>query len=98
MSLSICLGAASLYFAFRTSLPQNTMSAKESAFAAAAIGSFYCFAGITAIFYPGTHWCDPQFPHDEAQKFIFPTVVGMMWVAYFLEMRRIEAASKGKKA
>jgi hypothetical protein len=97
MSLSVCLAAASTYFAFRPCLPRNTISAKESAFVAAAIGSFYCFAGLTAILYPGTHWCDPQFPHDEAQKYIFPMLIGLMWSAYVLEARRIEASSKGKK-
>ena len=92
------MATASLYFAFRPCFPQNTISAKESAFAAAAIGSFYCFAGLTAILYPGTEWFDPEYPNAEAQKYIFSVVVGLMWVGYFLEARRIEASKKGKKA
>lgn len=71
-------------------MPHNTISPKESAFAAAVIGSFYCFAGLTAILYPGTKWCDPEYPNNGEQKYVFSAIVALMWVAYFLEARRIE--------
>ena len=97
MSLGVCLAVASIYFTFRPSLPNNTISPKESVFAAAMIGSFYCFAGCTAILYPGTDWHDPEYPNQRAQMVLFPGVVAMMWVGYLLEVRRI-GSGKGKVA
>jgi hypothetical protein len=96
MSLGVCLATASLYFAFRPSLPNNTISSKESAFVAAAIGSFYCLAGLSAILYPGTHWYDPDQPANEAQKPLFSGIIAAMWLGYWLEARRIDG--KGKVA
>ena len=92
MSLGVCLAVASNYFAFRPVLPNSTISPKESAFVAAAIGSFYCLAGMSAILYPGTDWSDPDRPSDGAQKVLFPSVIAILWVGYFLEANRIGKA------
>lgn len=62
MSLGVLLGLASTYFAFRPVFSKlSTGEAKHSVFCAAAIGSMYCAAGVSAIFYPGTHWFDPEY-------------------------------------
>lgn len=90
MSLSVCLAAASIYFTFRPSFPKNTISAKESAFVAAAIGSFYCFAGMTAILYPGTNWWDKEYPNNGEQKYIFSGILVMMWAGYVWEASRMD--------
>ena len=90
MSLGVCLATASLYFAFRPSLPKSTISPKESVFVAAVIGSFYCLAGLSAILYPGTDWYDPGLESSSIQKVLFPATIGMMWIGYFLEVSRLD--------
>lgn len=55
MSLGILLSTTSLYFAYRPFGTQlSTAATRDSIFYSALIGSFYCFAGLTAILYPGT--------------------------------------------
>lgn len=99
MSLSVLLGAASIYFAFRPSLPNNTISAKESAFVAAVIGSLYCFAGLTAILYPGTNWWDKEYPNNGEQRYIFSGVIALQVLGYALEAQRLSGGDlKGKMA
>lgn len=62
MSLGVLLGLASTYFAFRPVFSKlSAGETKHSVFCAAAIGSMYCAAGVSAIFYPGTHWFDPEY-------------------------------------
>jgi hypothetical protein len=62
MSLGILLALTSTYFAFRPAFSQlSPAEAKHNILTAAVVGSFYCVAGLSAIFYPGTHWFDPEF-------------------------------------
>ena len=94
MSLGVCLAVASTYFAFRPSLSNSPISAKESAFAAAAIGSFYCLAGLSAILYPLADWSDPEYAHGGEQRVVFAGIPVMMWIGYALEVNRIGKAKK----
>ena len=64
---------------------------------AAAIGSFYCLAGLSAILYPGTHWYDPDQKPLDAQKQLFSGIIALMWVGFGLEAWRIDGG-KGKVA
>ncbi|EMD00427.1 hypothetical protein BAUCODRAFT_118198 [Baudoinia panamericana UAMH 10762] len=91
MTLSVLLSGMSMYLLYRSSFAfsSSAINPKDSVFLAAIIGSFYCAAGTSAIFYPGTAWKDPEFNTGEAQKFVFPGQVALMWVGYALEMRRL---------
>ncbi|KAK4541756.1 hypothetical protein LTR36_007465 [Oleoguttula mirabilis] len=89
MSLGICLASASLYFAFQPVFSGSKLDARDSLFYSAAIGSFYCLAGISAIFYPGTDWKDPDISVGGEQKYLFSGIVAAMWVGYALEMARM---------
>jgi len=51
MTLGVMLCATSLYLAYRPT--SSIAAAKDSIFLAAAVGSWYCAAGLTAITYPG---------------------------------------------
>lgn len=54
MTLGTLLAIASLYFLFRPAV--SITRQKENVLYAAVIGSFYCAAGLSAIWYPGTAW------------------------------------------
>jgi hypothetical protein len=94
MSLGVLLALTSTYFAFRPAFSHLTSGeAKHSVLSAAVIGSMYCAAGISAIFYPGTHWFDPEYEmKGPTQREIFGIQVVVMWVAYYLEVSRIGKA------
>lgn len=86
MTLGIFLALTSTYFAFRPAFQTLSRSeAKHSVLSAAVIGSLYCAAGLSAIFYPGTHWFDPEYEmKGPTQREIFGVQVVTMWLAYYL--------------
>jgi hypothetical protein len=94
MTLGILLALTSTYFAFRPAFSQlSPAEAKHSILTAAVVGSLYCVAGISAIFYPGTHWFDPEFEmKGMTQREIFIAQVVVTWVAYYFETSRIGKA------
>ena len=91
MTLGVLLALTSIYFAFRPAFSQlSTAEAKHSILTAAVVGSLYCVAGLSAIFYPGTHWFDPEYEmKGMTQREIFIAQVVVTWVAYYLEISRI---------
>lgn len=94
MSLGVLLALTSTYFAFRPAFSRlSPAEAKHSILTAAVVGSLYCVAGISAIFYPGTHWFDPEYEmKGMTQREIFLGQLVVIWVAYYLETRRIGKA------
>ena len=88
MSLGVLLGATSTYLAFK-----STGNVKDNLFMAAWIGSFYCAAGLSAIFYPGTDWKDPG-TEEPGQKYLFSGIVVAQWVGYLLETRVLGQKNK----
>jgi hypothetical protein len=70
LSMSILLGLASLFFAWR-----KTSDKKVTLYAAAGLSAIYWVTQATAILYPGTAYYDPEFPHR------FP--LGLPGQAYF---------------
>lgn len=91
MTLGVLLALTSTYFAFRPAFQRlSTVEAKHSVLSAAVIGSLYCSAALSAIFYPGTHWFDPEFQmKGPTQREIFSVQVVVMWAAYYLEVSRL---------
>ena len=91
MTLGVLLALTSIYFAFRPAFSQlSPAEAKHSILTAAVVGSLYCVAGLSAIFYPGTHWFDPEYKmKGMTQREIFIVQVVVTWVAYYLEISRI---------
>lgn len=77
MTLGLCLAATSLYFLFKPTVKVTQI--QDNTFSAALVGSLYCFAGMTAILYPGSHWHDPEFS-DAGQKYLFSGIVVAMCV------------------
>ena len=63
MSLGLLLGFASTYYLLRPAFNRGLSPKEErdSVWTAAVIGSMYCAAGVSAIWYPGTHWFDPEY-------------------------------------
>lgn len=84
MTLSFILGAATLYFTWRSS--SSGTEAKESFRIAGFLGSIYWVAGFISTLYPGTNGLDvefggPGFP----QKYIFTPALGLAITGMCLE-------------
>lgn len=93
MSLGVLLASSSFYFTFR---PCETLAARiDSLRTAAMIGSFYTLAALTAIWYPGSDWSDPDHANGRPQLYLFSGLVVVNWFGYWLETRRM---GKGKQA
>ncbi|KAL1584947.1 hypothetical protein WHR41_06152 [Cladosporium halotolerans] len=91
MSLAVLLALTSTYFAFRPAFTAlSKAEERHSVIMAAVSGSLYCGAGLSAILYPGTDWFDAEFRREGvSQREVFAGVVGLCWVAGWLEVRRI---------
>lgn len=85
MSMGVALGLSSLYYLYK---PQYN---KDSLFTAALLCSMYWLTQASAILYPGTAWIDPEFgtEADAPQPKGIPVFLGITWLGYWLEMRRL---------
>ena len=83
MSLGVLLASMSGYFIYR-SATENKAIAADNLAQAAVTGSLYCLAGLTAIWYPGTAWIDPEFvkPNQGTQMPLFAGVPVVMLLSY----------------
>jgi hypothetical protein len=91
MSMGMGLGLLTLYFTWRVGTKSTPKEILDSTFFAALTGSLYYLTGLSAIFYPGSWWADPEFDNGmlAAQIPIFSTCFVLPWVAYLLERQRI---------
>lgn len=87
MSLGVLLATTSLFYLFKPA--RDHKEAKDNLLTSALVGSFYCFAAMTAILYPGTAWQDPEFHQGGEQRFVFSGICVLMLVGYLLESRRL---------
>lgn len=89
MSLSVMLASLSIALLFLpTDSPRHR---KQNLLLAATVGSLYCAAAMCASLFPGTAWSDPEFETSvpAAQAYIFGIQLVAVWVAYWLEIRRL---------
>lgn len=101
MSMGVGLGLLTLYFAWRPVLSSAAFTKsmlKDHVFFAALAGSLYWVTGLSAGFYPGTKYLDPdlvgskydqKFFGQPAQMTVFTVHFMLAWVAYGFEMRRL---------
>jgi hypothetical protein len=100
MSFGALSAVTSLYLLGRRN--PDLRAAKDSVFVAAVVASLTTAAGLSAIFYPGTDWADPEFGSHGAwigpQGYIFMAQLLVNWVSYGFEKRRLDKMEKSKKA
>jgi hypothetical protein len=53
-------------------------------------------SSLSGILYPGAAWEDPEFGERRRQLFAFPVLVGLCWVGWGLERRRL-GGMEGRK-
>ncbi|KAH0285416.1 hypothetical protein M436DRAFT_56006 [Aureobasidium namibiae CBS 147.97] len=53
-------------------------------------------SSLSGILYPGSGWTDPEFGEGKPQMFVFPVLVGVTWVGWWVERKRIVRAGKEK--
>jgi hypothetical protein len=85
MSMGVLLGLATLYSTWRSS----PVSGGESIKAAAIFSSLYYISGISAVFYPGSLAIDPEFGTGNPQLPLFAALLGLSFLGYWLEARRL---------
>lgn len=49
-------------------------------------------SSLSGILYPGAGWTDPEFGDEKPQMYVFPCLVVVCWVGWYVERIRIEAA------
>lgn len=54
--------------------------------------SMMYLSSLSGILYPGALWMDPEFGDGKPQLYVFPWIVGVLWVGWAVERR-----SLGKK-
>lgn len=98
MSFGALSALTSLYLLGRRNA--NVEAAKDSLFVAALVGSLTTIAGLSAIFYPGTAWMDPEYDTGALigpQGYVFMIQLFLNWTCYNLENARLNKLDKLKK-
>ena len=92
MTLGVLLAATSFAFVYKSLLPGRSKPAvREDLWWAAVVGSLYCVAGLSAIWYPDAAWTDPEFVVEGqvTQLPIFGAVAVAVWSGYAVEVWRL---------
>lgn len=55
-------------------------------------------SSLSGILYPGAAWMDPQFGDGSPQLYTFPGLLGVLWVGWWVEMRRLARRAGVKRA
>ena len=84
MSMSVCLGLATLYYTWRSVPPS---AKKDSLFTATIFASLYWVTGMSAILYPGAKGMDPEFGEGFPQASLFGGKLAISWLGWWLETR-----------
>lgn len=95
MSFGALAAATAVYLLGRRSPTPEV--ARDSLFTAAVVGSLTTVAGLSAIFYSGTDWADPEFHTGAAigpQAYVFVGQLLINWGAYLWEKGRLERRVK----
>ncbi|OOQ87616.1 hypothetical protein PEBR_15830 [Penicillium brasilianum] len=99
MSFGALAAGLAIYLLCRRSLALE--AAKDNLFSAACVGSLTTIAGLSAIFYPGTAWVDPEFASGARiapQVYVFWGQLLINWCAYVLEKGRLDKREKQKRS
>lgn len=62
-----------------------------------ALQNIVYLSSLSGILYPGAGWADPQFGEGKSQLYMFPVLVVMVWVGWWVEVRRVERGGVGEK-
>ena len=77
-------------------------AAQDSLLLAAIVGSMTAASGITAVFYPGSWWAEPEWDNGKMmgpQGWVFVGQLVLNWALFALEKLRLQAeAEKAEKA
>ncbi len=60
---------------------------------AALLSCAYWIGGLSAPFYPGADWTDPEFGTGRPQLYLFSSMIVVTWLGYWF----IRDAAKGRK-
>lgn len=99
MSTGLGLGLLTAYYTWRTTNTNTLSGAVDNLLTATLLGSLYWITQLSAIFYPGSDWCDPEWAHKGTpQKRGAPVLLGLTWAAYGLGRWRAAGVDKLAKS
>lgn len=53
-------------------------------------------SSLSGILYPGAGWTDPEFGDGKPQAYVFPWLVVVLWVGWWIERKRIGRVGEGR--
>ena len=96
MSFTAMSALTAIYLLTRP-VSSNIEEAKNTLFTATVVGSLTTAAGLSAIFYPGTAWVDPEWDNGALigpQGYVFGAQLLINWSLYSLEKAALVTLEK----
>lgn len=62
-----------------------------------ALQNIVYLSSLSGILYPGAGWTDPQFGDARPQFYAFPVLVVLVWVGWWVEVRRVGRRGEREK-
>ena len=90
MSLGLFVGVAT-YFTLFVIIPRTSSQTLQSLHLDWVLGlqNLVYLSSLSGILYPGAGWTDPEFGEERPQLFVFPVLVVVCWVGWWLERERL---------
>lgn len=97
MSLGLFTGLITYYILFSL-LPRTTSPAQQSTHLSwiLVLQNLVYLSSLSGILYPGAGWTDPEFGEGKPQMYVFPVLVALTWVGWWMERKRIARGGKVK--
>lgn len=97
MSMGLFIGIITFYILYITipSTSSTTLQLTHLTWVAVLQTLIYG-SSLSGILYPGAKWMDPEFGDGSPQLYGFPIFVGLVWVGWGIERRRLRGLKQGK--
>lgn len=98
MSLGLFVGLVTYYtlFILLPSLAASPTSQQIHLNWVLALQNLVYLSSLSGILYPGAGWTNPEFGDERPQLYVFPCLVGLCWVGWYLERARIDRVVRQK--
>jgi hypothetical protein len=90
MSMGLFIGFITFYILFIT-LPNTASQAAQITHLnwVLLLQTMIYTSSLSGILYPGAAWMDPEFGEGKPQLYGFPVLMGVAWMGWWMERRRL---------